>query len=158
MPPASPPRGWNGKRASLSVIWCCDMSLLRYSPSKLKQELQATRTGSRNSQRPMSLSCMASCRIKLTGSSLRLNLQEMPHLTPTRTPESFTSWLPATSRHLTWTWPHLVYIQRHLTAVTTGACKRLLIICPPRHGKTEQATIHYPAYRLECDPSLRIAI
>ena len=33
-----------------------------------------------------------------------------------------------------------------------------MLFLPPRHGKSEQATIHYPAYRLLVDPSMRIII
>lgn len=33
-----------------------------------------------------------------------------------------------------------------------------MLFVPPRHGKSTLATIHYPAWRLECDPSLRIVV
>lgn len=33
-----------------------------------------------------------------------------------------------------------------------------MLFLPPRHGKSEQATIHYPAYRLLVDPSMRIIV
>ena len=33
-----------------------------------------------------------------------------------------------------------------------------MLFLPPRHGKSEQATIHYPAYRLLIDPSLRVIV
>ena len=42
--------------------------------------------------------------------------------------------------------------------VTIGDCKRLMLFLPPRHGKSELATIHYAAYRLLVDQSLRVII
>lgn len=33
-----------------------------------------------------------------------------------------------------------------------------MLFLPPRHGKSELATIRYPVYRLECDPALRVII
>lgn len=57
-----------------------------------------------------------------------------------------------------WDWPHLRYVDRILDQVTSGALKRVIIELPPRHGKTEKATIRNPAYRLELDPALRIIV
>jgi len=42
--------------------------------------------------------------------------------------------------------------------VTTGDVKRLMLFLPPRHGKSELATIHYAAYRLLVDQGLRVII
>lgn len=72
------------------------------------------------------------------------------------TPLSFDAWLSRVSPHLCWDWPHLVHLRRYLEAVTAGEILRLMIFEPPRHGKSEQVTIHYPAYRLERDPTLRV--
>jgi predicted phage terminase large subunit-like protein len=33
-----------------------------------------------------------------------------------------------------------------------------MLFLPPRHGKSEQATVHYPAYRLLVDPSLKVIV
>jgi predicted phage terminase large subunit-like protein len=33
-----------------------------------------------------------------------------------------------------------------------------MLFLPPRHGKSEQATIHYPAYRLLVNPAMRIIV
>jgi len=74
------------------------------------------------------------------------------------TPLSFDAWLSRVSPHLCWDWPHLVHLRRYLEAVTAGEILRLMIFEPPRHGKSEQVTIHYPAYRLERDPTLRVII
>jgi len=71
---------------------------------------------------------------------------------------TFDAWLPQVSPHLIWDWPHLVHTQRHLEAVTSGEVTRLMIFEPPRHGKSEMVTIHYPAYRLEEDPTLQVIV
>lgn len=57
-----------------------------------------------------------------------------------------------------WDWPHLAYIQATLDRVTRGEVRRLILCIPPRHGKSELATVRYPVYRLEHDPSLRVII
>lgn len=74
------------------------------------------------------------------------------------TPASFDAWLPRVSPQLHWDWPHLAHTRRYLDAVTAGEIQRLMIFEPPRHGKSEQVTIHYPAYRMERDPTLRVII
>lgn len=45
-----------------------------------------------------------------------------------------------------------------LDQVTDGSLKKLMVFEPPRHGKSEMVTIHYPAYRLEREPGLRVII
>ena len=67
-------------------------------------------------------------------------------------------WLTLTSPTLRWAWPYIQYIRAHLDDVTAGDTTKLMVFCPPRHGKSTLTTIHYPAYRLERDPSLRIVI
>ncbi len=42
--------------------------------------------------------------------------------------------------------------------MTAGEIDRLIVTCPPRHGKTEQGTVRYPAFRLERDPAMRILL
>lgn len=60
------------------------------------------------------------------------------------------------SPQLQWDWPHLAHTRRYLERVTAGEILRLMIFEPPRHGKSEMVTIHYPAYRMERDPTLRV--
>src|SRR5438874_1688732 len=60
----------------------------------------------------------------------------------------FRRWLSLVSPRWQWNWRHLLHIQEQLEGVTTGATRRLMIFCPPRHGKSEQATIRYPVWRL----------
>jgi len=71
---------------------------------------------------------------------------------------SFGEWLKTTSPDFSWNWEHLLYIRQHLDQITAGTLKRLIIQCPPRHGKTEMGTIRYPIFRLEQDPTMRIVI
>jgi hypothetical protein len=33
-----------------------------------------------------------------------------------------------------------------------------MLFVPPRHGKSTLASVHYPAYRLECDPRVRVVL
>jgi predicted phage terminase large subunit-like protein len=72
---------------------------------------------------------------------------------------AFPDWLPQVSAP-GWDWerPHLRAIQAALQRVTAGELKRLMIFCPPRHGKSELATIRYPVWRLEREPSLRVVV
>lgn len=57
-----------------------------------------------------------------------------------------------------WDWKHLLYIDDVLDRVERGELKRVIIELPPRHGKTEKATIRQTSYRLELRPSLRVII
>lgn len=67
-------------------------------------------------------------------------------------------WLGRVSPQFNWRWPHIRAIGDALDDVTAGKCKRLMLFLPPRHGKSEFATIRYPVYRLECNPALRVII
>jgi predicted phage terminase large subunit-like protein len=49
-------------------------------------------------------------------------------------------------------------MRAQLDRVTSGEITRLMLFVPPRHGKSELATIHYPAYRLEANPLQRVVI
>lgn len=71
---------------------------------------------------------------------------------------NFEPWAQAISPKLSWHMPHLRYLNRQLERLTNGEIKRLAIAMPPRHGKTTNTTIHYPVWRLERDPTLRICI
>lgn len=71
---------------------------------------------------------------------------------------SFEGWLPQVTPEYTWDWAHLAYIQSYLAKVTSGEIRKLMIFCPPRHGKSECTTIRYPVYRMERDPSTRVII
>jgi len=67
-------------------------------------------------------------------------------------------WLETVSPRMRWDWRHLVYVQDALDTVTPGETKRLMLFLPPRHGKSELATVRYPVYRLERNPEERVII
>lgn len=73
-------------------------------------------------------------------------------------PRGFGRFLKAAKPDYQWDPPHLRECRWWLDQVTLGKCKRLMLFLPPRHGKSEQATIHYPAYRLLTDPSMRVIV
>lgn len=57
-----------------------------------------------------------------------------------------------------WTPKHLKLCRNRLDQVTQGDIRRLMLFLPPRHGKSEQATIHYPAYRLLRNQTCRVIV
>lgn len=59
---------------------------------------------------------------------------------------------------MSWNWRHLAYTREYLDRVTDGMLNKLMIFQPPRHGKSSLVTVHYPAYRLERDPSMHIIV
>lgn len=71
---------------------------------------------------------------------------------------SFDLWLEQVNPNWHWDWWHLVYTRQFLDQVTTGDISRLMILEPPRHGKTEMVTVRYPVWRLERDPLLRVIL
>lgn len=71
---------------------------------------------------------------------------------------SFSEWLPQASPELTWTFPHLQYVQKYIDKVTSGEIRRLMVFMPPQHGKSSQLTIRYPAYLFEKNPKKRIVV
>lgn len=64
----------------------------------------------------------------------------------------FKDWLPLVSPTYHWDWPHLRLIQDHLQSLYRGDIENLMVLCPPRHGKSEQNTIRFPVYWLEHRP------
>lgn len=75
-----------------------------------------------------------------------------------RRERSFESWLHEVSPTWRWDWEHLRYMRRNLDDVTAGTLRFLMQFCPPRHGKSEQNTVRYAAYRIERDPTTRVII
>jgi predicted phage terminase large subunit-like protein len=70
----------------------------------------------------------------------------------------FDAWLREVSPTWRWDWPHLEFMRANLGRVRRGELSRLWMFCPPRHGKTEQNTVRFAAYALECDPTKRIIV
>jgi predicted phage terminase large subunit-like protein len=71
---------------------------------------------------------------------------------------TFLQYLETISPKMSWRWKHLAYIQRHLKHLENNTYNRLMIFCPPRHGKTEMTTLHFPSYLLEKNPATRIMV
>jgi predicted phage terminase large subunit-like protein len=52
--------------------------------------------------------------------------------------------------------PHLARIAERLEAVERGDCRRLMVFCPPRHGKSQLASRYFPAWFLGRNPAKQI--
>jgi len=102
--------------------------------------------------------------IRRAGESLRPSAptpppEEIPSANPSpHARESFRTWNERITPHWSWSWLHLARLQEALDRVTAGELKRLIIEMPPRHGKSETATMRYPAHRIAADPVLRVII
>jgi len=68
----------------------------------------------------------------------------------------YADWLPRVTPAFDWTPRHIQAILTELHRITTGENDRLMIFMPPRHSKSETVTVHYPAWRLEMEPALRV--
>jgi len=73
-------------------------------------------------------------------------------------PPVFLEWAARVTPGWSWDWPHVRLIGAALDRVSDGEIDRLIIQMPPRHGKTETATIRYPVYRLSADPMRRVIV
>lgn len=79
--------------------------------------------------------------------------------TANRRPQSdLGAWLYRVTPRYRWDWAHLRYIISQLERVTSGEIKRLMLFVPPRHGKSELATIRYPVYRLANHPEMKVVV
>ncbi len=87
-----------------------------------------------------------------------LTKQQRAAILPIGKKIAFPNWLERTEPNWTWTWPHQKHLYPFLEKVTRGEITRLMIFMPPRHGKTELATVRYAAWRLERDPRLNIIL
>lgn len=72
--------------------------------------------------------------------------------------KGFRDWLWEVSPTWEWDLIHLQYVRYFLDKLTRGLIKNLMVFMPPRHGKSEHASIRYPAYRMELDPTLRVLL
>lgn len=62
---------------------------------------------------------------------------------------SFSEWLPIRFPNFRWDWNYIKYMLPYIEAWIRGDIRFLLIMLPPRHGKTELFTIRVPAYICE---------
>lgn len=70
----------------------------------------------------------------------------------------FGAWLHEVTPSFTWDAAHLLLIRDKLEAIERGELSRLMIFLPPRHGKSELATVRYPVWRLQRDPTLSVIV
>lgn len=70
--------------------------------------------------------------------------------------EQLLDWLRDRSPNLTWDAAHLTLLARRLAELPENG--RLMVNMPPRHGKTQLVTIHYPVWRLERERTTRIIL
>src|SRR5688500_15409758 len=70
----------------------------------------------------------------------------------------FGAWLHDTTPTFQWDVPHLTVVREQLEAIERGEIDRLMIFMPPRHGKSELATVRYPVWRLQRDPALSVIV
>jgi predicted phage terminase large subunit-like protein len=87
-------------------------------------------------------------------------LATLPVCVPVEKPKSddYEKWLKEVSPEMNWNWDHLQFIRGKLANVTAGTCRKLILSTPPQHGKSEGLTVRYPAFRLEHQPGLRVAV
>jgi predicted phage terminase large subunit-like protein len=71
---------------------------------------------------------------------------------------SFDTWLSEVTPSYDWQPLHLCEIRRQLKRITDGKIDRLMIFCPPRHGKSQMTTIRYPVWRLAKEPGLPVIL
>ncbi|HMO79197.1 MAG TPA: phage terminase large subunit [Pyrinomonadaceae bacterium] len=70
----------------------------------------------------------------------------------------FEAWLRETAPRMQWDARHQKIIYDALNRITKGENRRLMIMMPPRHGKSELVTIRYAAWRLRQRPETRVII
>lgn len=73
-------------------------------------------------------------------------------------PLTFGEWCAEVTPRFNWKFRHLVYLRDQLDRLTRGEINKLMIFMPPRHGKSEQITIRYPAWFLERFPERKVII
>lgn len=65
---------------------------------------------------------------------------------------TFEDWLKKVSPHNTWDPPHLKLMREPLEKIANGEQLQVMFLAPPRHGKSEQNTIHFGAFFLYKNP------
>ena len=55
-------------------------------------------------------------------------------------------------------WPYVQLLSRKLVDVAMGRCKRLIVVMPPRHGKSEMVSHWLPVWYLENFPRNRVIL
>lgn len=71
---------------------------------------------------------------------------------------TFHDWLCEISPEYNWEWHYLKYIQESIADINAGIPRKLMIFCPPRHGKSEMLTVRFPIYCLRRNPKMRVIV
>lgn len=71
---------------------------------------------------------------------------------------AFGEWLKAITPAYNWEWAYLMYLRSELEQVANGDTKRLMVMMPPRHGKTATVTVRFPVWWMERRPGLRVIV
>lgn len=71
---------------------------------------------------------------------------------------ALSAWLRTVSSTYRWDWLYLDFLRRELEAVAEGQIKRLMLMMPPRHGKTALVTVRFPTWWMERRPGLRVIV
>lgn len=67
-------------------------------------------------------------------------------------------WLKQVNPDYNWDWPFQRYVIDRLQQFADGQIKKLMVFAPPRSGKSELVSVHFPAYLLERNAKDRIII
>lgn len=92
------------------------------------------------------------------GRSLLSNLADEVSAPVDEDKPSFDEWLRFVTPLYTWDVAHLIKIREYLAEITAGDNDRLMVFCPPRHGKSAMTTVRYPIWRMEREPTLRVIV
>lgn len=87
-----------------------------------------------------------------------LKLRVLADLELRRRKKSFTDWLKMVSPHNIWDVPHLEYIRHYIQRIVDGESLQVMILAPPRHGKSEQNTVHLAPYYLYKNPKKHVIL
>lgn len=94
----------------------------------------------------------------MTQRMLREAVQEEMETRKRRRSMSFVEFCEHVSPSLDWRLPHTKYLCEVAQQMADGLLKRVIVLMPPQHGKSETFTIHLNAYKLYRDPSKRIVL
>lgn len=67
-------------------------------------------------------------------------------------------WLKEVNPTYNWDWPFQNYAIKKLQDFTDGKIDKLMVFSPPRIGKSELISVHFPAYILERNPTDRVIL
>lgn len=73
-------------------------------------------------------------------------------------PQTYYQFLKEVTPDWNWDLPHLKIIEPHLQDILDGIPKKIIVMEPVRHGKSEYATIRFPACFLEKFPEKKVVI